>query len=213
MLPLFSRLTFEMLNFSDELAAIIANQKNIVPSRRHILSGVYVPALHQLRAYGPPLASPSSRLAAQCLLQLGDYLAASKLGYPRGYTWVLLLRLSERLGLAERANGEGRFAPGAEAEAFFVFSLQHERVGVVLVEAISNRKNLVRIATEQMAAAGTIINRFIVVCRREHQNTSESDGSEDADLVVSDDPSTTASRILQLLNVATAPPQEERNNE
>jgi hypothetical protein len=210
MLPLFKRLTFEMLSFSDELANTIAKQRQIIFSRRHVLSGVYVPALNQLRSYQPPPDSPATRLRAQCLLSFRDYLSVVALGYPGGYPWLLLLKLCERLGVPIPAMGEGWFAPGADAEAFFVFSVEQERIGIVVVDRLSNTPELAAAAASATAGADASINRFIVVCRDEHQPPGEPEGTGQLDILVSTDPAVAASRVLGLLNIG-APSEPERS--
>src|SRR5262249_55942180 len=152
-----------------------------------VLAGVYVPALHHLRAYQPPVASPSVQNAARCMLRFGDYLSAIGAGYPGGYAWVLLLRLAERLGLPEQVHGEGRFAPGTDAEAFFVFAIEQERVGIVLVDQLSNPQEFVAAAARATVGGNAPIQRFIVVCRNEPQAAGGPEDSEKRGLVICDD--------------------------
>src|SRR5262249_6516057 len=54
LLSWLKRLTISMLQFAEQLSHAIEIQLGIKPSRTHVLSGVYAPALHHLFAYEQP---------------------------------------------------------------------------------------------------------------------------------------------------------------
>src|SRR4029077_13416089 len=73
--------------------------------RTHVLSGVYVPALHHLLSYKEPperndrnpdpAAKRRRDITAWYLLEVGDYLGATAVGYPDGYWWRFMMQISE----------------------------------------------------------------------------------------------------------------------
>jgi hypothetical protein len=130
LLSLLKRFTLSILALASQLAQAIEEQHAVRGSRTHVLNGVYVPALHQLTSYEEPterhLLSPTEerglRIEAWHLLNAGDYLSASERGYPGGFWWRFLLRISELFANQPRYVSEPRFAHcGSLVEWHFVF--------------------------------------------------------------------------------------------
>ena len=104
--PLISFLkehTAAILNFAEALAQAIEQEHNISATRTHVLSGVYVPALHHLMSYQQPidqhLLKPADQrrlnVTAWYLQRARDYLGAIDYGYPDRFWWHFLMRLSD----------------------------------------------------------------------------------------------------------------------
>jgi hypothetical protein len=105
LLPFLQQLTNSLFELITQLSQAIEVQCGMRGSRRHVLSGEYVPALHHLLSYeAPPERNdqiPDSveerrrDMAAWYLLNAGDYLGAVLFGYPDGYWWRFMMRISE----------------------------------------------------------------------------------------------------------------------
>jgi hypothetical protein len=130
LLSLLKRFTLSVLELATQLSRAIQERHTLRCSRTHTLSGVYVPALHHLISYEEPperhLLTPIEErgrlIVAWHLLNAGDYLSACERGYPGGFWWRFLLRLSELFPNRPRYVSEPRFADsGALVEWQFVF--------------------------------------------------------------------------------------------
>jgi hypothetical protein len=105
LISLLKRFTTSVLELSEQLSAAIESQLKIGPSKTHVLSGVYVPALNHLLSYEQPakrddlnldiLAERRRHASARYLLVADDYLGAIRCGYPNGFWWRYLMRLSD----------------------------------------------------------------------------------------------------------------------
>jgi hypothetical protein len=106
--PLLSFLrehTSFVLELTNQLCQAIEKQQSIRRSGNHVISGVYVPALHHLLAYKEPPERNDSNpnqperlrrgIAALFLLKAGDYLSAVERGYPDGFWWRFVMRICE----------------------------------------------------------------------------------------------------------------------
>ena len=92
------------MELTNQLCQAIEKQHDMRRSGNHVLSGVYVPALHHLLAYTEPPErndpnpnQPRLRrgIAALFLLKAGDYLSAVERGYPDGFRWRFVMRICE----------------------------------------------------------------------------------------------------------------------
>jgi hypothetical protein len=101
LLPFVKTLSQSMLRVSDQIApASLARLGLHAPSKTHALCGVYVPALHALDLYDPPVESPRLNIIAECLQKFEEYLTASKFGFPDGYWWHFSSRFQSISALA-----------------------------------------------------------------------------------------------------------------
>lgn len=197
MLPLLKRLTLSVLEFSDGLAQAIMKQEAISPSQRHILNGVYVPALHHLQQYEPPVASSHNAIVAACLLQLRDYLTASDIGYPRGHWWLFLIKLSELLGTPIGMSMPGYAPSGALADWTLVFESEQKRVAIIVRDTVAGLLETFEAARKALFTGSSSINAFILVCRSRLKASEEMSVSYDDDVIVSVDPHDAARRVFE----------------
>lgn len=99
LLPFIKRLTRAMLNVSEQLAVAAAAYRGLgAASKTHAICGVYVPALHALDLYAPPVESPRLKIVAKCLRKCEDYVTASGFGFPDGHWWQFLVGLMGHFG-------------------------------------------------------------------------------------------------------------------
>jgi hypothetical protein len=112
------RLTVSVLELAEQLSAAIERQLDVQRSRTHVLSGVYVPALHHLLAYEQPrpghLLDEQERrhrhITAWHLLKAGDYLSAPERGYPDEFWWRFVMHLCHLFMAPPRYISEPKFA-------------------------------------------------------------------------------------------------------
>jgi hypothetical protein len=103
LLPLLKQFTISVFRLAEQLSDAIEESQQIKASMTHVLSGVYVPAIHQIVNYQEPIeahlqdaAEKRRRLiAAWHLVKAGDYLASIERGYPGGFRWRFLMKFSE----------------------------------------------------------------------------------------------------------------------
>jgi hypothetical protein len=105
LLPFLQRITQGVLTLSDQVAGAISEDRKHTSTKRNVLNGVYIPALHHLLSYEElkdadmtPQEKQRREFAAQYLLEAGDYLNAIKLGYPDGFWFQFAVHLAERYG-------------------------------------------------------------------------------------------------------------------
>jgi hypothetical protein len=204
LLPLVKRLTVSMLGVSGQLAtAALAHLGLEAPSRTHALCGVYVPGLHGLDSYEPPVESPRLKIIVDCLHHSGEYLAASKLGFPDGYWWQFLIGLSEHFGISPADIG--RFVEGPPdvlVDWRIIFVVGGERFGIVARDMILMENIWLKGAQEDLEgfAAREQLARAILVTRHAHKPSGQEDQNEPTfPVVVADEPSAAARAAFDLL--------------
>jgi hypothetical protein len=170
LLPFVKRLTRSMLDVSDQIAsASLARLKLERPSRTHALCGVYVPALHGLDSYEPPTKSPRLKIIADCLQRCGEYLTASKLGFPDGHWWQFLITLSEHLGTCPAYVGEfGEGPTDVLVDWKIIFFVGEKRLGIMARDMISTEKTWLEGAQKNLEefASDAQLARTVLVSRR-----------------------------------------------
>lgn len=202
LLPFVKRLTQSMLRMSDELAVGIVDHLNLgSPSKTHALRGVYVPALHGLDAYEPPVKSPRLQIIVDCLHQCEDYHTAAKLGFPNGYWWQFLIGLSEHFASCPAYIGpfsEG--PPDVLVDWKVIFAADGKRLGIVGRDMIATDKiwlQGVHANLEQFVAEAQL-EKAALIARVAH-SASGALGIPGFPLVVSDQPQTAARSAFEFL--------------
>ncbi len=202
LLPFIKRLTQSMLRVSDQLAvAALAHLGLGAPSKTHTLCGVYVPALHGLDSYEPPVKSPRLEIIVNCLHQCEDYYRASKLGFPDGYWWHFLIGLSEHLTASPVYIGsfdEG--PPDILVDWKIIFAADGKRFGIVARDMIVTDKIWLQGAQENLEKfiADAQLGRAVLVTRVAH-SASGVLGTAGFPLVVGDQPPAAARTAFELL--------------
>jgi hypothetical protein len=142
LLPFVKRLTQSMLRASDQLVAAAVSHLSLEPpSTTHALCGVYVPALHSLDSYEPPVESPRLQIIVDCLHQCEDYHMAAKFGFSEGYWWQFLIALSERFAACPVYIGpftEG--PPDVLVDWKIIFAADGKKLGIVGRDMIATDK-------------------------------------------------------------------------
>lgn len=123
----------------------IEKQLDVRRSHTHVLSGVYVPALHHLLAYEQPqpghlLNEEEMRrrhIAAWHLLKAGDYLSAAERGYPDDFWWRFATHLCDLFTAPPRYVSEAQFARWRLLIDWkFVFQGEEQNVALCLREMV-----------------------------------------------------------------------------
>jgi hypothetical protein len=202
LLPFVKKLTQSLLHVSDQLAvAAVGHLSFGPPSKTHALCGVYVPALHGLDSYEPPVSSPRLQIIVGCLDQCEDYNTAAKLGFPDGYWWKFLIGLSEHF-----ASCPGYIGPFSEGppdvlvDWKIVFAADGKKLGIVGRDMITTDKiwlqgvqaNLENFIAEEQLEKAALVTRVA-------HSASGALGMPGFPLVVSDRPQTAARRAFELL--------------
>jgi hypothetical protein len=198
LLPMLRRLTLSTLDFSDRLGQAIMKQQGILPSRRHVLNGVYVPALYHLHEYETPAASPSNASVAACLLQFGDYLSASDIGYPCEHWWSFLRALSEMLGPPLSMTKPGYVASRVLVDWTLLFQHEGKRVAIIARDAVVLIKEALEAIRQGVMKDAGRADVMILVCRTALQTAPDAPTC-DFSVIISDDPRDAARGVLQQL--------------
>jgi hypothetical protein len=170
LLPFVKRLSQSMLRVSDQIAAASLARLGLqAPSKTHALCGVYVPALHGLDSYEPPVESPRLKIIADCLQKCEEYLTASKFGFPDGHWWQFLIALSEHFGTCPAYIG--RFGEGPRdvlVDWKIIFLIDGKRLGIVARDMIGTEKIWLKGAQENLEKFGSDeqLARTVLVARR-----------------------------------------------
>jgi hypothetical protein len=105
LLPFLKRATRSVISLADKVAERIGEQYDRNPSCRHVLNGVYVPALNHILSYESPIQSEVDeraenrrKMTARYLLRAGDYLSSINYGYPDEFWWSFVLQIEELFG-------------------------------------------------------------------------------------------------------------------
>ena len=161
-----------MLRVSEQIAsASLARLKLDCPSRTHALRGVYVPALHSLDSYQPPTQSPRLKIIADCLQRCGEFLTASKVGFPNGYWWQFLIALSEHFGTYPAHVGEfGEGPTDVLVDWKIIFLMDERRFGIMARDVVSTEKIWLEGAKQNLEefASNAQLERTVLVSRRAH---------------------------------------------
>ena len=202
LLPFVKRLTRSMLHVSDRLALAAAGHLSAgPPSKTHTLCGVYVPALHGLDSYEPPIKSPKLQVIVHCLHQCEDYNTAAKIGFPDGYWWQFLVSLSEYF--AAHPVYIGVFGEGPEdilVDWKIIFAVGDKRLGIVGRDMISADNTWLKSAQGNLEefVAEAQLEKAAIVTRVAHTASGVLELPA-YPLVVSDQPQIAARTAFELL--------------
>jgi hypothetical protein len=202
LLPFVKKLTQSMLRVADQLAVAAAGHLSFgPPSKTHTLCGVYVPALHGLDSYEPPVKSPRLPIIVGCLHQCEDYHTAARLGFPDGYWWQFLIGLSEHF--VSRPDYIGPFTEGPPdvlVDLKIIFAADGKKLGIVGRDMIASDKTWLQGAQENLEkfVAEAQLEKAALVTRVAH-SASGALGTPAFPLVVSDQPQTAARTAFELL--------------
>jgi hypothetical protein len=170
LLPFVKRLARSMMCASDQIAsASLARLQLEKPSRTHALCGVYVPGLHGLDSYEPPTKSPRLKIIADCLQRCGEYLTASKIGFPDGHWWQFLIAISEHFGTLPAHVGEfGEGPTNVLVDWNIIFIVDEKRFGIMARDVVSTEKIWLESAKKSIEefASDAQLERTVLVSRR-----------------------------------------------
>jgi hypothetical protein len=133
LMPFLKRATQGALKLASKIAEVIAAERKLVPSKTHVLNGVYIPALHHLLSYEQPdeeVAEDEQRrreIKARYLRYAGDYLNAIKLGHPDGFWLPFAVRLEELFGSEPVHISEAGHPTWRDGEVLIEWHLHFER--------------------------------------------------------------------------------------
>lgn len=138
LLELLQRLTGSALEFSKILAeAVMPRHQLRHLAQKTVISGAYVPALyHLLEKYEVP-GRCGKLTNAKCLAMCQDYVDAACLGYPDGFWWQFLLRLSEKLGAEPGIDPTSRVHSDVPFDCKFIFASEGATYGVIACDEIN----------------------------------------------------------------------------
>jgi hypothetical protein len=141
LIPLLREQTRSVFRFSDQLAAAVRSVENLGRETQtavsHVISGIYVPALHQMEKYKEPTDRAAAKIAAVGLLGVCDCLNALRLGYPDGYWWKFFITLSLGLKAAPEYVSVPGFNPGgALIEWYLLFRVGDDVTTICARDAI-----------------------------------------------------------------------------
>jgi hypothetical protein len=204
-------LTISVLELAEQLSSAIEKQLGVQRSHTHVLSGVYVPALHHLLAYEQPrvghlLNEKEMRrrhIAAWHLLKAGDYLSAAERGYPNEFWWRFVTHLCDLFTAPPRYVSEPKFARRRILVDWkFVFDDEEQNFALCLRDMISAedewvegvRANLDSFAQRADATRSLLVARKVVTPRN-----SPTDIAVPANIIVDADPICAAERAFAAL--------------
>jgi hypothetical protein len=194
------RLTVSVLELAEQLSAAIERQLDVQRSRTHVLSGVYVPALHHLLAYEQPrpghLLDEQERrhrhIAAWHLLKAGDYLSAAERGYPDEFWWRFVMHLCHLFMAPPRYVSEPKFANWRLLVDWqFVFRDGGQNVALCLRDIVLLGQEWIEAVNANLGTSAQRANatRSVLVARRVMSPTnSATDISVPVNMIVNDDP-------------------------
>jgi hypothetical protein len=212
LLSLLKNFTLSVFELTGQLSQAIEKQEELECSKTHVLSGVYVPALHHLLSYVEPskrseqntLEERQRRIAAWYLLKAGDYLSSVECGYPDGFWWQFLMRLSELCTELPKYISQPQFAGrGALVEWNFIFNESNWDLAVSLRDVVvleerwleGVKENLDNFSTRAGAERAMLVaNRSIKIPDR------IADPINMDFLLVETDPIIAAERVFSALN-------------
>lgn len=201
LIPFIKRLTRAMLNASEQLAVATASRLGLgAASRTHAICGVYVPALHALESYEPPVESPTLKIVAKCLLNCEDYVMASGFGFPDSHWWQFLVGLMEHFGsVPVYLTQFEEDSAGALVNWRIVFASDSHRFGIVVQDVFQVDEATVKIlprTLEEFIADAELAKAILVA--RTAKNPSEL-SLLDLPFVFSEEPSDAAVKVFALL--------------
>jgi len=218
LLSLLKSFTLSVFELTTQLSQAIEKQEELKCSKTHALSGVYVPALHHLLSYIEPIKKSEQniseerqrRLAARYLLQVGDYLTSADCGYPHGFWWRFLMRLSELCTKFPRYISQPQFTghraglAGQDTglvEWNFIFNERDFNVAISLRDMVVLEEGWLKVARVNLddfsRRAGA--DRAILVANRAMSSDKLSDPMNMDFLVVEADPMIAADRVFSAL--------------
>jgi len=139
LLPLLKLLTQGALALADQIAGAIARDRQLTPSKTHVLNGVYVPALHHMLSYAEPSRKTTDhekqkrKIKARHLLAAGDYLNTVNMGHPDGFWLPFAVHMEELFGVPPNHIGEPRHPKYRDGEALIDWHFNFERQGQLYV--------------------------------------------------------------------------------
>jgi hypothetical protein len=171
LLPFIKRLTRAMLNVSEQLAVATAAYRGLgATSKTHAICGVYVPALHALDSYEPPVESPRLKIVAKCLRKCEDYSTASGFGFPDGHWWQFLVGLMGHFGtIPVYLSQFEEDSDGVLVAWKIIFGADGQRLGIVARDTVNvdetsfeNSRHLLEefVANTQLAKA-VLVSRSV----------------------------------------------------
>jgi hypothetical protein len=199
LLPFIKRLTRAMLNVSEQLAVATAAYRGLgAASKTHAICGVYVPALHALDSYEPPVESPRLKIVAKCLRKCEDYSTASGFGFPDGHWWQFLVGLMGHFGtIPVYLSQFEEDSDGVLVAWKIIFGADGQRLGIVARDTVNvdetsfeNSRHLL-----EEFVADTQLAKAVLVSR----SVSNPSGVSLAALVFGDQPADAAARAFERL--------------
>jgi hypothetical protein len=201
LLPFIKRLTRSMLNVSEQLAVASAAHRGLAAaSKTHAICGVYVPALHALDSYEPPVESPRLKIVAKCLRKCEDYVTASGFGFPDDHWWQFLVALMGHFGtIPVYLSQFEENTVGVLVDWKIIFDTDEQRLGLLVRNAVGvdtrSLEDYQHVLEEFVASAQ--LTRATLVSRSVNNPSGVSLAT--LPLVVSDQPADVALRAFELL--------------
>jgi hypothetical protein len=200
LLPFIKRLTRAMLSVSDQLAVAASAYRGLgTASKTHAICGVYVPALHALDSYEPPVESPRLKIVAKCLRKCEDYVTASAFGFADGHWWQFLVGLMGHFGsIPVSLSGFEEDSAGALVDWKIVFVAEGQRLGIVARDLVNADKTSLENSRHILEefVANTQLAKAILVSRSVNDPSGV---SLTLPLVFSNQPADAAVKAFELL--------------
>jgi hypothetical protein len=193
------------------LAQAIEQQLELQRSKTHVLSGVYVPALHHLMSYVEPAKSYERDAAAKrrglvtawYLQRAGDYLNSANRGYPGGFWWQFVMHISAMFDKPPTYVSRPSFGNcGVLLEWNLVFVAGDLNLAVSLRDNVSNKEDWLKIVKNNLDefAKAADAHRAILVANTLVLDGESSNIAENHDfLVIETDPIIGAKNVFARL--------------
>ena len=198
-MSLLQNLTSSLLAFSKLLAAVAIPRRELrqVP-KKTVISGAYVPALHHLlEKYRVPTRR-GGVWKARCLEMCRGYVEAACLGFPDGFWWQFLVRISEMLGTEPSVDDPSVLFTDVIHDCKFVFPLRRGVYGVVVCDEVKGAAQWLDGATESVGKFSTShgLLRAVLVGQSSNGKVPNYLPGGIVALVVDDDPYRAAERVV-----------------
>jgi hypothetical protein len=195
-------LTRSTLEFSEQLGNLIVPQQERMLPKRKVIEGVYVPALsHLLHKYSTPSKSDDLAYSARNLLACGGYVEAACIGYPDGFWWDLLNRISIEIKATSTAAQIYVNTSHSIQDCKFVLINEGTRCGFVACDEGNAGAAWLTGALESTRdfRASNNLHKTACVVRRMEGAPPAYLPEDDIPLIVNSDPKAAAQRFMDIL--------------
>jgi hypothetical protein len=196
-----------ILKLANDLSDAIAQQCGTTPSGTHFLSGINVPALHELLSYQTPTVAPGIHGSENCrlrakawhLLSAHDYWTARQEGYPDHYWWRFKTRLTEICGRPPFHLSQDQMS--GSASRWYLFCSEGKHYGAITCEQLSAKDDVVKDAEAKLEAfkSDRRVDGTVLLIRgwRDEEKSEDFSSTVKSDLIIAEpDPIEAAGKVF-----------------